>query len=161
FVSGHHAMLIGEELIEDARAYGIDRHEGRARAWVQQHLPELFVCPLDKCGRPLRDASGEPVAEENGWDWSKEWPKWQENFRALLWLIERRQKPPKEGAFGEETPSWVSRVVYRYLTYLRAGVPPDRVNGFSSWRTVVLPPGGFDPANRRWACLDQYWAHVF
>ncbi len=150
-------MLIWKKLVEDARRSRIDRDEERAREWMRQHLPELFLWPADEEGHPLLDESGRRYSEERGWKWSEEWPKWQDNFQALLWLVGRKEKVPKKRTTQDIIPLWVSRVLDRYLSRIRVAVLTDY---YSELELKLALSGDFNVVNR-FANPDEFWEAVF
>src|SRR4051794_12753108 len=102
-------MIIWRVLTEAAGTERIDEDPGRALEWVQKHLPELFLRLGDAQGRCLRDETGRELVQAL-FKWEVEWPKWQENFRALLWLEQQRLRPPTPKTHQDRIPEWVFRV---------------------------------------------------
>ena len=80
-------MLVWQFVVNEAKAKGIDCDGQAARRWINEYLPSLFL--------HTKDDQGNIVDMVELFDWEKEWPIWKGNFQALLWLADRRNKPPK------------------------------------------------------------------
>jgi len=117
-------MLLWEFLATEAESKGIDRDEAMALQWVRSHLPT---------SQRMLDDQGEHVETIDGFDWEKEWPQWQSNFEALIWLTERRRKRRK-ATQGDLMPQHVQDAVDKSLRGIRLQLTSHHLgDGVRTW----------------------------
>ena len=126
-------MLLWEVMVNEAKRKKIDRDEQKALRWIETHLPNLFR-------RAVVDEAGSVVDVIKAFDWDAEWPEWQRNFCALLWLAEKRKRPPKPSGDGDLLPS----VVQQPLNNVLAGVRIEFIERFSECNDVKFVLSGRD-----------------
>jgi hypothetical protein len=148
-------MLLWRVLADAAKNEKIDTDSDRARAWVHRHLPHLLLVPLDQERKSFLEGEREQVQER--FRWELEWPDWQDNFRALLWLVQRRISPPKPRTFQDRIPPFVQRVCDNIVARLRLDILTDWA---SEARFQLRFSGGFE-TNGRVDSLKEFWEVVF
>jgi hypothetical protein len=149
-------MLLWRVLVEAAHTGRIDRDRHRARAWVHDHLRELVVRPVDDTGRPLR-TTGQVDPEDEQFDWEAEWPRWKENFKALLWLADRRDHPPAAHTGEDRIPKDIADAFDAVLARTRNAVLSD----YFSAATLAVQFSGTFNSSERFASLNEFWEVVF
>jgi len=107
-------MLLWEFLKQEAQSKNIHSDAKAAKVWLQDRMPSLFVGDIEQ------------------FDWSCEWPRWQANFRALLWLAKKRSKPPKSNQC--RIPWWVTQSIDGELDRVRMRLVSDSLgDGIRVW----------------------------
>jgi hypothetical protein len=130
-------MLPWQVMVEAAKADRIDRDPERARQWIERHVPELVDSVEDD-------------------EWAVEWPKWQRNFDALLWLAERRARPPKPRSSADRIP----RLVVQSVDDALARTRNTTINDFFSDVEMIVHFGDFNML-KRFGSFDEMWSVVF
>jgi hypothetical protein len=142
-------MLPWKKLIEDARSDKIDRRPERALAWIHRYLPELSLWYVK--------ADGSTGLDRDLFDWRAEWPKWQERFEALHWLVEARAQPRRPGAPDQLIPLWVQHPVDELIHQTRNAILSD----WLSEAHIRIQLSGTYTASGRFQTLDEFWQAVF
>jgi hypothetical protein len=148
-------MLIWKILVDAAKTAGIDHKKRNARNWIHKHLPELLITPLDEQGRHY-EKNGRIVREEH-FNWKMEWPKWQQCFEALLWLAQRREKPPETRSVDDRIPLRFQKVIDATIARTRNVILSD----YLSEATIVLQFSGSFITHGHFRSLDELWEAVF
>jgi hypothetical protein len=139
-------MLPWKKLIEDAQSDKIDRRPERALVWIHRHLPELSLWYVK--------ADGSTGLDRDRFDWQAAWPKWQERFRALHWLVEARAQPR---APDQLIPLGVQQVVDELIHQTRIAILSD----WLSEARISIQLSGTYTASGRFDTLDEFWQAVF
>jgi hypothetical protein len=119
--------------------------------WAHQYLPELFTWLADVQNNVRQH---EP---ELSFEWKKHWPQWQRNFRALLWLADRKVSPPEPLTRNDRIPRIIAEAVDGVLRETRNTIFTDY---FSEARIRILLEGSFQ-VSRKFSTFEEFWQAVF
>lgn len=98
-------MLYWQMVLAAADKERIDCKPDQARGWIRRCLPGMTITVI---------ASGKKIRQER-FDWKREWPTWQDNFRALRWLANCRARGVEPRAIEDRIPYMVHSVVESVL----------------------------------------------